>query len=185
MGRKKVLEKEFIVNETDLAKVGLDPSLPTTAISSCSPNSPHSTRIDRRVSRDELIDAIRKTRGLLYLTSNILAVSYKRISQIIDDDPELTAILKEERGKTLDRAEAKLMQAVDKGEQWAITMLLRTLGRERGYVERTETANVSNVRLEIVEEIVDHKSKDIKIKVAHKSASTPIGFNEEVIDAEG
>jgi hypothetical protein len=62
-------------------------------------------------------------------------------------------------------AEAKLMQAVDKGEQWAITMILRTLGRERGYVERQEVSNVTTVRLQIVEEIVDADKNQIEIKV--------------------
>src|SRR5574343_212469 len=89
----------------------------------------------KNIPRDELIEAIRKTRGLLYLASNVLGVNHVTLSSLIERDPELAEIWKEEKGKTLDRAEAKLMQAVDKGEQWAITMILRTLGRERGYVE--------------------------------------------------
>jgi hypothetical protein len=90
--------------------------------------------------------------------------------------------MKDQRGKTLDLAEAKLMQAVDKGEQWAITMLLRTLGRERGYVERQEVSNVTTVKLQIVEEIVDADSKQIEVKVTpaveYKPSNLPEGFND-------
>lgn len=133
----------------------------------------------KNIPRDELIEAIRKTRGLLYLASNVLGVNHVTLSKLIEADEELSQIWKEEKGKTLDRAEAKLMQAVDKGEQWAITMILRTLGRERGYVERQEVASMSHVKLEIVEEIVDSSSKAIQIKASYKSPSLPENFVED------
>ena len=41
------------------------------------------------------------------------------------------------RNTTLDRAETKLFEA---GEQWAIQFMLKTLGKSRGYTERTEIA---------------------------------------------
>jgi hypothetical protein len=44
-------------------------------------------------------------------------------------------------------------------------MLLRTLGRERGFVERQEVSNVTTVRLQIVEEIVDSNQKQIAVTV--------------------
>lgn len=133
----------------------------------------------KNVPRDELIEAIRKTRGLLYLASNVLGVNHVTLSSLIEKDPELAEIWKEEKGKTLDRAEAKLMQAVDKGEQWAITMILRTLGRERGYVERQEVASMSHVKLEIVEEIVDRNSKSIQVKANFTSQNAPEKFIED------
>lgn len=133
----------------------------------------------KNVPREELIEAIKKTRGLLYLASNVLGVNHVTLSKLIESDDELAQIWREEKGKTLDRAEAKLMQAVDKGEQWAITMILRTLGRERGYVERQEVASMSHVKLEIVEEIVDSSSKAIQIKASYKSPSLPENFVED------
>ena len=133
----------------------------------------------KNIPRDELIEAIKKTRGLLYLASNVLGVNHVTLSKLIESDEELSQIWREEKGKTLDRAEAKLMQAVDKGEQWAITMILRTLGRERGYVERQEVASMSHVKLEIVEEIVDSSSKAIQIKASYKSPSLPENFVED------
>lgn len=135
-----------------------------------------------KVTKEELIETIKKTRGLTYLASNVLGVDYRTLMHSIDTDPELTELLKEERGRTLDRAEAKLMQAVDKGEQWAITMILRTLGRERGYVERQEVASMAHVKLEIVEEIVDRGSKSIQVKANFTSPSVPESFIEDKSD---
>ena len=37
----------------------------------------------------------------------------------------------------LDKAEARLFDAMERGEPWAIRMVLMTLGRSRGYVEKT------------------------------------------------
>ena len=48
-----------------------------------------------------------------------------------------------------------LDRAVIKGEGWAITLLLKTLGKDRGYVERKEVEHSGGLVLEIVEEIVD------------------------------
>jgi hypothetical protein len=47
---------------------------------------------------------------------------------------------KEERGQMVDLAEAKLFEAVREGRPWAITSLLRRLGKDRGYTERAEVA---------------------------------------------
>jgi hypothetical protein len=123
------------------------------------------SHVIKNLTNAEIIEAITKCRGLLYLASNVLSVNYQTLAERVNNDPELQEAVKDQRGKTLDMAEAKLMQAVDKGEQWAITMLLRTLGRERGFVERQEVSNVTTVRLQIVEEIVDSNQKQIAVTV--------------------
>lgn len=136
----------------------------------------------QQVTDEEIIETLKKCRGLLYLAANILGVPHATLAYRINNTPELLESMKDQRGKTLDLAEAKLMQAVDKGEQWAITMLLRTLGRERGYVERQEVSNVTTVKLQIVEEIVDADSKQIEVKVTpaveYKPSNLPEGFND-------
>lgn len=141
----------------------------------------------KALKNEEIIEAIKKCRGLTYIIANALGVSHSGISAKIAADPELSGVLKEQRGRALDMAEAKLMQAVDKGEQWAITMILRTLGRERGYVERQEVSNVTTVRLQIVEEIVDADNRQIEIKVnpaVEYRPNIPEGFID-VKEAEG
>jgi hypothetical protein len=47
--------------------------------------------------------------------------------------PRVNATLQEERGKFLDLAEQRLFEAVDRGAPWAIALVLKTLGRGRGY----------------------------------------------------
>lgn len=50
----------------------------------------------------------------------------------------LRFVFEDERGRRVDRAEAQLDLAVERGEPWAIALVLRTLGKERGYVEKVE-----------------------------------------------
>ena len=141
----------------------------------------------KSLKNEEIIEAIKKCRGLTYIVANALGVSHTGITARIANDPILSEVLREQRGRTLDMAEAKLMQAVDKGEQWAITMILRTLGRERGYVERQEVSNVTTVRLQIVEEIVDADKNQIEIKVnpaVEYKPNLPEGFIDAK-EAEG
>ena len=52
--------------------------------------------------------------------------------------PAVQAAKVDARGELVDVAEAKRWQAVHRGDAWAIAMVLKTLGRSRGYVERQE-----------------------------------------------
>ena len=42
------------------------------------------------------------------------------------------------RGELIDISEQKLRAAVMNGEPWAVAMVLKTIGKHRGYVERQE-----------------------------------------------
>jgi DNA-binding MarR family transcriptional regulator len=57
---------------------------------------------------------------------------------------ELMAELQIEDEKSTDRAEIKLMEAVEKGEIAAIIFRLKTKAKKRGYVERQEITGADN-----------------------------------------
>lgn len=118
-----------------------------------------------KLTNDEIIKSLKRCRGLYYLCAEHLGVTKAKLAQRIVNDPELDAVAKDERGKMLDKAETKLMEAVEDGQQWAIQLMLRTLGRDRGYVERQEVHSVNQIRLEIVEEIVDSSASGKSIEV--------------------
>ena len=130
-------------------------------------------------STSDAIEAIKKCRGLYYLAAASLNMGYSDFVDMVNEDPYLESLAKDERGKTLDIAEAKLMEAVGKGEQWAINLILKTLGRDRGFVERQEISNTTQVKLQIVEEIVDCSSSSISLSV---SGYNPSGLPEAFTD---
>ncbi len=140
-----------------------------------------------KLTNEEIINSLRRCRGLYYLCAEHLGVTKSALAYRITNDPELQAIAKDERGKMLDKAESKLMEAVEDGQQWAIQLMLKTLGRERGYVERQEVHSVNQVRLQVVEEIVDARSSpEVTISVtganmsnlAYKPSTLPEAFQD-------
>jgi len=138
-----------------------------------------------KLTNAEIISSLKRCRGLYYLCAEHLGVTKQALAYRISNDPELEAIARDQRGKMLDKAEQKLMEAVDNGEQWAIQLMLKTLGRERGYVERQEVHSVNQVRLQVVEEIVDaHSSPEVTISVTSPNIAYKPKLPESFNDAE-
>lgn len=108
----------------------------------------------------EIVTALKECKGLIYLTAIKLGCCHTELDQRVKANDSLMLICKAERGGIVDKAEAKLVEAMEGGAKWAIEMILKTLGKERGYVERQEVHNLTKVQLHIVEEIVDHGSFD-------------------------
>jgi hypothetical protein len=96
-----------------------------------------------RYKLSELKDALTATNGNVFLTSQKLGISRWAIYKRIKDHPELQEIVESGRDELVDISE-KLLRTIllnpEHPDHWhAINLVLRTLGRNRGYTERTET----------------------------------------------
>lgn len=83
-------------------------------------------------------DALTATYGLVKPAAAALGCTPATIRQRLRDDPELMRHRDQCREDALDVAESALMGAVETGEAWAVCFMLKTQGKERGYVERQE-----------------------------------------------
>jgi hypothetical protein len=101
----------------------------------------------RQFTDAQIIAALKKTKGLVYLAARLVGCSTETIYERRRTNEDVGRTIKEERGTIVDKAEQKLARAIDKGESWAIAMVLRTLGKDRGYVERSEV-KVSGAELD-------------------------------------
>jgi hypothetical protein len=79
---------------------------------------------------------IRRKKGLLYDAAIQLGISYKTILNYLNKYPEAREAYEECSGRMLDLAEAKLFEAVQKGQPWAICFFLKSKGKARGYQEK-------------------------------------------------
>jgi hypothetical protein len=92
----------------------------------------------RKYTDEQIIDALRETKGMVYLAAQNIGCEADTIYNRAKQCKEIAALIEEERGKVIDKAELKLFDAIQAGEPWAIRMVLATIGKHRGYVERQE-----------------------------------------------
>ena len=80
-----------------------------------------------------IMEALRDRKGLVYLASRKLGCDPHTIYERAKRSPEVAACIASQRGEVVDTGEMRLFEAVDRGEPWAVGMVLKTLGRDRGY----------------------------------------------------
>gem|GEM_PF-1874133 len=91
-----------------------------------------------RYTAQQVIDALKATRGMVYLAAKALQCDPETVMNYCKRFPTVEQAKHDARGELLDIAEVKLWTAVQAGEHWAITFALKTLGRSRGYVEKVD-----------------------------------------------
>ena len=92
----------------------------------------------QRYTQAQVIDALRETKGMVYLAAKRLGCEAQTIYNYRDRYPAVRAEMEQQDGEVDDAAEMKLYQAIIAGEPWAVQFRLRTKGKGRGYVERVE-----------------------------------------------
>jgi hypothetical protein len=91
-----------------------------------------------RFTTAEVIEALRKTNGMKGPTARLLGCTYRTVVNYEKRYRPVADCIREERELMLDAAELSLARAVEKGEAWAVCFTLKTIGKGRGYVEKTE-----------------------------------------------
>jgi hypothetical protein len=100
-----------------------------------------------RYTAQQVIAALDKTRGMVYLAAKLLRCDPDTVQNYCKRFPTVEAAKVAARGELLDVAELKLWQAVQQGDAWAIAFTLKTLGKQRGYVERQVLEHEGHVQL--------------------------------------
>lgn len=80
--------------------------------------------------------ALRKCKGNLTQAAILLGTKRPALKRLIDNNPHLLRVLQDIREQVLDLAESQLFEQAESGYFPAISMVLKTLGKERGYTER-------------------------------------------------
>jgi hypothetical protein len=92
-----------------------------------------------RYTADEICKALINCNGMVYLASKELGCSPATLYRYRDRYASVRECLKNTRGEFVDIAEMALYNQVLAQQSWAVTLVLKTLGKDRGYVEKTET----------------------------------------------
>ena len=95
---------------------------------------------NKQYTAADMIAVLKETKGMVYLAAQKLGCSHTTIYNYIKRYASVKDEFDFQRGELLDIMELKLREAAFDGKPWAIQFGLRTLGKERGYVERQEQA---------------------------------------------
>lgn len=102
-----------------------------------------------RVTNQQIEEKLIEGKGNIGAVARACGVSRQAIGQRIASSPKLKTLTEELRETKLDTAEDKLGEAIDKGEGWAICFFLKTQGKKRGYVERSEITGADGGAIEV------------------------------------
>jgi len=100
-------------------------------------------------STKSIIEALTRTHGMIYLAAKELGCAPKTIYRRAEKEEKIRDAIEEYRGQIIDKAELKLETAVMNGEPWAITLALKTIGKNRGYVEKQELSHEGEVKIQV------------------------------------
>lgn len=92
--------------------------------------------------------ALEGTFGIKSKIAENLNVCRSSVGMYIKKNPKLNKLLEDERVKMLDIGENALMVNVKAGDTQSIKFLLSTQGKDKGYVERTESKNLNYLVVE-------------------------------------
>ncbi len=107
----------------------------------------------------DILDTLEKHQGLVALTALSLKVSLQTIYNYRDRYPSIAKKIEELRERRTDRVELQLYDKIEEGDIAAIIFYLKTQGKSRGYVERTELTGAENIApiTFVIKEVKDGK----------------------------
>jgi len=88
-----------------------------------------------RLNINVVSKAIKNSYGNISAIAKKLHCERKTVYEWLEKEPELKSQLDSERERLIDFAEIKLIERLKAGSESMISLVLKTLGKERGYIE--------------------------------------------------
>jgi len=85
-----------------------------------------------------IAEALVKTRGNVTAAARAIGCNRETVRRAVDRFDTCREAVERGREERVDVAETALDKALDAGEPWAVALTLKTIGKARGYTERSE-----------------------------------------------
>lgn len=126
---------------------------------------------NRYLTAREVSVALRSANGSVVKAAESLNITTYRLTRFISSRPKFLELQNGYRSALIDLAESHLMDAIHNGERWAVQMVLKTLGKSKGYTEKSEIKHTHEMIKEPtklqdsqLEELVNQRAKEKKLK---------------------
>jgi hypothetical protein len=107
------------------------------------------------IQKDKMIDALEQTFGIVSKACKIVGIHRATHYEWYNNDIIYKARVDEIEGVALDFVEDKLLQNIGNGKETSTIFYLKTKGKKRGYIERTQYEDVTETPQKIEIEIID------------------------------
>lgn len=97
----------------------------------------------------DIADALTKSKGIVSQAAKMLGCSRVTIYKYIKEYATVQQAVEDARESIIDFAEVKLYEQINEGNMTAIIFFLKTIGRNRGYVERQEVTGANGGAIEV------------------------------------
>lgn len=97
--------------------------------------------------KQALIDSLTKSLGIISKACNALGISRQTYYDWLEKDPEFKQQAENIKEYVIDHVEDKLHELINDKDTAAVIFFMKTQGKKRGYVERTEHAGVADAPL--------------------------------------
>lgn len=115
-----------------------------------------------KIDKEALKQAIKRYKGNVSEIAESLSVSRQTVYNHLKEDEDMWSLLTDARENIIDFAESKLLKLIEQESAQVIMFTLKTLGKNRGYVEKSEidqtqkTINIIEVpKLDAYEPTID------------------------------
>lgn len=109
-------------------------------------------------NKKRLLQCLEKTLGIVTAACKKANITRQTYYLYYRKDVDFANSVDEIQNMTLDFAEGKLLENIQKGSDTAVIFYLKTKGKKRGYIERTEQVQVQkNSFTEMTDEELDAK----------------------------
>jgi len=124
--------------------------------------TPGKTKTDAH--KKAMLEALEKTLGIVAQAAKIVGICRMQHYTWMNDDPEYRKAVESISDIALDFAESQLHKQIASGEVTSTIFFLKTKGKKRGYVERTDHTldideKIGSIKIEIVP---SHSTNDQK-----------------------
>ena len=112
-----------------------------------------------KVKKEQIIEVFRKKGCNISATCSALGISRQTYYRWLKGDEDLAIDIEDSKEAVIDNVESQLLSAINDGNITAIIFYLKTRGKSRGYVERSEISGINGQKLFEVK-IVDSLGDD-------------------------
>ena len=103
-----------------------------------------------KLSRSKVIESMKDSFGNQSVMARRCNVDRAAITIFLNKNPDIREMIEHEKEKLIDVAELGLVNKINEGSDRAIEFFLKTKGKKRGYVEKSEVESLNtNVNVEV------------------------------------